>query len=71
MFRDLGVELAARDVVDDVPDQAQLFQDAQIHGDFLRASVERAAEVTKRYFEVAQAIASTVSTANEQARKTA
>ena len=47
-------------------------QVAQIHGDFLRASVERAAEFTKRYFEVAQAVvASTVSTANEQARKTA
>ena len=47
-------------------------QVAQIHGDFLRASVERAAEFTKRYFEVAQAVvASTVSTAKEQARKTA
>ena len=47
-------------------------QVAQIHGDFLRASVQRTAEFTKRYFEVAQAVvASTVSTANEQARKTA
>ena len=47
-------------------------QVAQIHGDFLRASVERAAEFTKRYFEVAQAVvASTASTAKEQARKTA
>ena len=45
---------------------------AQIHGDFLRASVERAAEFTKRYFEVVQAVvASTASTAKEQARKTA
>ena len=47
-------------------------QVAQIHGDFLRASVERAAEFTKRYFEVVQTVvASTTSTAKEQARKTA
>ena len=47
-------------------------QVAQIHGDFLRASVERAAEFTKRYFEVVQAVvASTASTAKEQARNTA
>ena len=47
-------------------------QVAQIHGDFLRASVERAAEFTKRYFEVVQAVvASMASTAKEQARKTA
>ena len=45
---------------------------AQIHGDFLRASVERAAEFTKRYFEVVQAVvASAAATAKEQARKTA
>ena len=45
---------------------------AQIHGDFLRASVERAAEFTRRYFEVVQAVvASTASTAQEQARKAA
>ena len=47
-------------------------QVAQIHGDFLRASVARAAEFTKRYFEVVQAVVfSTASTAKEQARKTA
>ena len=47
-------------------------QVAQIHGDFLRASVERAAEFTKRYFEVLQAVVvSTASAAKEQARKTA
>ena len=47
-------------------------QAAQIHGDFLRASVERAAEFTKCYFEVVQAVvASAASTAKEQARKTA
>ena len=47
-------------------------QVAQIHGDFLRASMERAAEFTKRYFEVVQTVvASTTSTAKEQARKTA
>ena len=45
---------------------------AQIHGDFLRASVERAAEFTRRYFEVVQeVVASTTSTAQEQARKAA
>jgi Phasin protein len=45
---------------------------AQIHGDFLRASLERAAEFSKRYFEVVQAVvASAASTAQEQARKTA
>ena len=31
-------------------------QVAQIHGDFLRASMERAAEFTKRYFEVVQTV---------------
>jgi Phasin protein len=47
-------------------------QVAQIHGDFLRASVERAAEFTKRYFEVVQAVvASAAATAKEQVRKTA
>jgi hypothetical protein len=47
-------------------------QAAQIHGDFLRASLERAAEFTRRYFEVVQAVVtSTASTAQEQARKTA
>jgi hypothetical protein len=47
-------------------------QVAQIHGDFLRASVERAAEFTKRYFEVVQAVVtSAASTAKEQARNTA
>src|SRR6476661_715348 len=47
-------------------------QVAQIHGDFLRTSMERAAEFTKRYFEVVQTVvASTTSTAKEQARKTA
>jgi len=47
-------------------------QVAQIHGDFLRTSMERAAEFTKRYFEVMQTVvASTTSTAKEQARKTA
>ena len=47
-------------------------QVAQIQGDFLRASVERAAEFTRRYFEVVQAVAaSAVSTTKEQARKTA
>jgi hypothetical protein len=47
-------------------------QAAQVHGNFLRASVERAAEFTRRYFEVVQAVvASAASTAKEQARKTA
>ena len=47
-------------------------QAAQIHGDFLRASVERAADFTRRYFEAVQAVvASAASTAKEQARKTA
>ena len=46
-------------------------QAAQIHGDFLHASLERAAEFTRRYFEVVQAVVtSAASTAQEQARKT-
>ena len=47
-------------------------QAARIQGEFLRASMERAAEFTRRYFEVAQAVvASAASTTKEQARKAA
>jgi hypothetical protein len=45
---------------------------AQVQSDFVRTSVERAAEFTRRYFEVVQAVtASVVSTAQEQTRKAA
>jgi hypothetical protein len=45
---------------------------AQVQNDFVRTSVERAAEFTRRYFEVVQAVtASVVSTAQEQTRKAA
>jgi hypothetical protein len=45
---------------------------AQVQSDFVRTSVERAAEFTRRYFEVVQAVtASVVSTTKEQARKAA
>jgi hypothetical protein len=45
---------------------------ARIQGDFLRASLERAAAFTRRYFEVVQAVtASVVSATQEQARKAA
>ena len=45
---------------------------AQVQNDFVRTSVERAAEFTRRYFEVVQAVtASVVSTTKEQARKAA
>ena len=47
-------------------------QVSRIHSELLRASVERAAEFTRRYFEVVQAVtASVVSTTQEQARKAA
>ena len=47
-------------------------QAAQIHGDFLRANMERAAEFTKCYFEVVQAVvASAASVTQDQARKAA
>lgn len=47
-------------------------QVTRIQGEFLRASVERAAEFTRRYFEVVQAVvASAASTTKEQARKAA
>ena len=45
---------------------------ARIQGELLRASVERAAAFTRRYFEVVQAVvASAASTTGEQARKAA
>ncbi len=45
---------------------------ARIQADLLRASVERAAQFTRRYLEVVQAVtASMVSTTKEQARKAA
>ena len=47
-------------------------QVSRIQAELLRASVERAAEFTRRYFEVVQAVtASAVSTTQEQARKAA
>jgi hypothetical protein len=47
-------------------------QVARIQSDFLRASMDRAAEFTRRYFEVVQAVvASAASTTKEQARKAA
>ena len=47
-------------------------QVARIQGELLRASVERAAAFTRRYFEVVQAVvASAASTTREQARKAA
>jgi hypothetical protein len=47
-------------------------QAARIQGEFLRASMERAAELTRRCFEVVQAVvASAASTSKEQARKAA
>jgi hypothetical protein len=47
-------------------------QVSRIQAELLRASVQRAAEFTRRYFEVVQAVtASAVSTAQEQARKAA
>jgi hypothetical protein len=45
---------------------------AQVQGDFVRTSVERAAEFTRRYFEVVQAVTASVASATkEQARKAA
>jgi hypothetical protein len=47
-------------------------QVSRIQGELLRASVERAAQFTRRYFEVVLAVtASVVSTTKEQARKAA
>jgi hypothetical protein len=47
-------------------------QVSRIQGELLRASFERAAEFTRRYFEVVQAMtASVVSATKEQARKAA
>jgi hypothetical protein len=47
-------------------------QVSRIQAELLRASVERAAEFTRRYFEVVQAVtASVVSTTQEQTRKAA
>jgi hypothetical protein len=47
-------------------------QVSRVQGELLRASVERAAEFTRRYFEVVQAVtASVVSATREQARKAA
>ena len=60
-----------RDLPGPDPDP-RLGQVAQIQGELLRASMERAAAFTRRYFEVVQTVvASTTSTAKEQARKTA
>jgi phasin family protein len=43
---------------------------AKIQNDFVRASIERAVQFTRRYFEVAQAVmSSTVSVAQDQAQK--
>ena len=45
---------------------------AQIQGEFLRVSLERAAQLTQRYLEVTQAvIAAAASTAKDQAKKAA
>ena len=45
---------------------------SRVQGELLRASVERAAQFTRRYLEVVQAVtASAVSTTKEQARKAA
>ena len=45
---------------------------AQVQGDFVRTSVERATAFTRRYLEVVQAVvASAASTTREQARKAA
>ena len=45
---------------------------AQVQGDFVRASVERATAFTRRYLEMVQAvIASAASTAEERAREAA
>jgi hypothetical protein len=45
---------------------------AQIHSEFLRASLERAAQLTQRYFEVVQAVlTTTASAAKEEAKKAA
>ncbi len=47
-------------------------QISRIQSELLRASVQRTAEFTRRYFEVVQAVtASMVSTTKEQARKAA
>jgi hypothetical protein len=47
-------------------------QVSRVQGELLRASVKRAAEFTRRYFEVVQAVtASAVSATQEQARKAA
>jgi hypothetical protein len=44
----------------------------QLQGEFLRASMERAAQLTQRYFEVTQAVmASAASAAKDQAKRTA
>ncbi len=44
----------------------------KIQNDFVRTSIERAVQFTRRYFEVAQAVlSSTVSVAQDQARKAA
>jgi hypothetical protein len=74
MFAELAKE-QARDNVKAFQALIRTFdwsQAVQIQGDFLRASVERAGEFTRRYFEVVQSVvASAASTAKEQARKTA
>ena len=45
---------------------------AQVQGDFVRTSAARAAEFTRRYLEVVQAVAASVASATrEQARKAA
>ena len=45
---------------------------SRIQGELLRASVERAVQFTRRYFEVVQAVAASVASATkEQARKAA
>ena len=47
-------------------------QVSRVQGEFLRASVERAAEFTRRYLEVVQAVtASAVAATREQAEKAA
>jgi hypothetical protein len=72
VFADLVNEQAKHNVavLKTLTETANWSEVVKIQNDFMRTSIERAVQFTRRYFEVAQAVlSSTVSVAQDQARK--
>ena len=74
VFADLANEQAKHnvEVLRTLTKAANWSEVVKIQNDFVRASIERAVQFSRRYFEVAQTVLrSTVSVAQDQARKAA